>query len=298
MFKKRETVIQNIAYMAVMAAINVVFVLLTNVLPVLLFLLVFLLPLTSTIVTLYCKKRYFPIYFVVTIGLCMIVTAGMSIYDTFLYVFPSLVTGFLFGFMIEKKVPGILVISGVTIAQYVLTLLTFIFLDKVVSGVNLFNAIITAFGLDSFPFKSTFIQLFLYIVAQIQIVFTYLLIKYEVRKIGILINLELKYRYVIYVVILLEGLLAIFSTFYFPSYALMFVVMCLPLFVYEVFSLILKQKIVNYALLITSSIVSFFLFALLYQFVPSPNQLVLLFILFGLTTIIDLLDNYCFKQNK
>ena len=32
LFKKRETVVQNIAYMAIMAAINVIFVLLTAIL--------------------------------------------------------------------------------------------------------------------------------------------------------------------------------------------------------------------------------------------------------------------------
>ena len=97
LFKKRETPVENITYLGIMAAINVIFVLLTNVLPVLFFLIVFVLPLTSAVVTLFCKKAYFPIYFIVTLALCFLVNLGFHIFDTFLYVFPSLITGFLFG---------------------------------------------------------------------------------------------------------------------------------------------------------------------------------------------------------
>ena len=97
LFKKRETLVQNIAYMAIMAAINVIFVLLTALLPPLMFLMVFVLPLTSAVVTLFCKKRYFPIYFIVTIGLCMLASFGIYIFDTFFYVLPALISGFFFG---------------------------------------------------------------------------------------------------------------------------------------------------------------------------------------------------------
>ena len=90
---KRETLVQNIAYMAIMAAINVVFVLITTLVPALLFLMIFVLPLTSTMVTLLCKKKYFPIYAVATIGLCMVVTLW-KIDDTIFYVIPSIITGF------------------------------------------------------------------------------------------------------------------------------------------------------------------------------------------------------------
>ena len=96
-FKKRETVTQNIAYMAIMSAINIIFVLLSNLVPGLLFLLVLILPLTSTVVTLYCKKVYYPVYAITTLGLCLAVAGGFSIFDALIYVFPSLIVGFVFG---------------------------------------------------------------------------------------------------------------------------------------------------------------------------------------------------------
>ena len=124
LFRKRETAIQNISYMSIMAAINVIFVLLSNVLPILLFILIFLLPLTSAIVTIYCRKRYYPIYLVVTLALCILVSFGFTIFDTLIYVFPSLLTGFVFGVCFEKNVPAIIILVGNTILQFLLSLLT------------------------------------------------------------------------------------------------------------------------------------------------------------------------------
>ena len=95
-FKKRETLLQNMTYMGIMAAINFIFILLSSFIPFLLFVLVFILPLASAVVTVFCKKRYYIIYFVVTGALCLLINAP----DTMFYVIPSLITGFIFGFLI------------------------------------------------------------------------------------------------------------------------------------------------------------------------------------------------------
>ena len=142
-FKKRETVVQNIAYMAIMAAINVIFVLLTALLPPLMFLIVFVLPLTSAVVTLFCKKRYFPIYAVATVALCLLTTMGIYIYDTFFYVIPSLITGFVFGLLIEKRVPAIYIIVLSSALQYILSYLTFLVLDLILPDINFIDALLS-----------------------------------------------------------------------------------------------------------------------------------------------------------
>ena len=61
-FSKRETLVQNIAFLAIMAAINVVLLLLATLLPYLLLFLTMILPFVSLLVTIYCKKRYYPMY--------------------------------------------------------------------------------------------------------------------------------------------------------------------------------------------------------------------------------------------
>ena len=297
LFRKRETLIQNIAFMAIMAAINVVFVVLSNVLPVLLFLLVFVLPLTSTLVTIYCKKAYFPIYFVVTLALCFGVSAGFYIFDTFIYVLPSLITGFIFGFCIEKRVPAIYTLLIATAIQYGLTILTFFVLSKIVTNLDLTESIIIAFGLKDFEYKAVFIKVFLFIVAEIQIVISYIVTKVLVNRLGIEVNLICKQNYILYIVEVLSAGLAVLSYFYFPTYTLVIVLFALPIYLYRLITLILQKRIWVWASEAGVHLVFIFLFAFLYEYTQAPNQFILIYLLFGLLTIIDFLANYCFKQN-
>lgn len=298
LLKKRETVIQNIAFMAIMAAINAVFVLLSNLLPVLLFILVFVLPLTSTLVTIYCNKRYFPIYFIVTLAICFAVSIGFNIFDTFIYVLPSLITGFIFGFSFEKKVPAIYTIIGATAIQYGLTVLTFYLLSLIVGNLGLTNAIITSFGLGDFKYKASFIQVFLFIIAEIQIVLSYIVIKYQVNRMGIDVNLESKHHYILYIIEIIFAGLATLSYFYFQNFTLVLLIAAFPIYVYLLVVLIMRRKIWIWISLAAIHIGFPFLFALLYPCVQAPNQFITIYVLFGLLTIIDFLDNYCLKQNR
>ena len=296
-FKKRETLVQNIAYMAIMAAINVIFVLLSNILPVLLFLLVFVLPLTSTIVTIYCKKRYFPIYFVVTLLLCFVTSIGFNIFDTFIYVLPSLVTGFIFGLFIEKQIPAIYTLIVATIIQYGLTILTFYVLGKIVANINLTESIIVAFGLKDFVYKAVFIQVFLFLIAQIQTIISYIFVKYQVDRLGIEIKLTCEKPFIIYISFIVFAGITVLSYFYFPLYTIVLLLTSLPIYVYLLTTSIIKRKIWLWISIGAVHLLFIFLFAFLYQYVSAPNQFVLILIFFGLLTIIDFLDNYCFKQN-
>lgn len=297
LFSKRESLVQNIAYMAIMAAINVVFVLLSNILPVLLFLLVFVLPLTSAIVTIFCKKRYYPIYFVVTLLLCLAVTSGFSIFDTFIYVLPSLITGFLFGYAIEKQVPVIYVLVIVSIVQYALTILTFFILGKIVADLNLTDAIINSFGLKDYTYKGAILQVFLFVISEIQILLSILFIKLVIKKFRLSINLICKRPFYLYLFEIVLSTLAILSYFYFKDYTIAIILAALPIYVYQAIILALKRKIWIYVALVIVHIAFLFLFAFLYNYTSSPNQIILILILFGLTTIIDFLSNYCLKEN-
>lgn len=293
--KKRETPVQNIAYIGIMAAINIIFVLISSLLPILFVLLVFILPLTSVIVTIYCKKIYYPIYFVATLGLCLAVTAGFSVFDTFIYVLPSLITGFLFGILIEKGVSGIYILIANTIVQYLLTYLTFLFLNNVLFHVNFFESIYQMIGLSEFKYKGVLTNIFTYIVAQIQIVITYIFVKYEMRRTEQEINLEVRYRFTLYIATLIGLLFTVLSIFFFPEASVLLTLLVLPITIYEILDLCFKKNLYIYGVLVFGIIVCMFLFAYLYQFIDSPNQLSLLYLFFVVITIIDFVLNYCLK---
>lgn len=297
MFKKRETPIQNIAYLALMAAINVIFVLLTALFPPLMFILVFILPLASTVVAVFCKKRYFPIYFIVTIGLCLLVSFGIYIYDTFFYVIPSLITGFIFGILIEKKVSGIHILTSTTIIQYLLTYLTFIILNAVVTGVNFFDVVLGIFGLQNFQFKEVFTHVFCFLLAGIQMLFTYILIKYEVKKLGIEVNLNDDKSYISNFASIVAIILSV--AMYFVYAPLVYVCMFIALyyFVYQIILLLLEKKKLYFILIGAIILLSAFLFAFLYSYPIKPLSIILLSIPFGLINVVHFTDN-CLIKNK
>ena len=165
-FKKRETLIQNISYMALMAAINVVFVLLTTFVPFLFFLIVFVLPLTSTIVMLFCRKRYFLIYALATLGICLIVTLS-NIGDTLFYVLPSIITGGLFGLLIEKNINNNVIIILATIAQSILTYAA-LPLIELFSGINVIYTFVNLFKLNDFEYVTYLIPISIFFISLMQ----------------------------------------------------------------------------------------------------------------------------------
>ena len=229
--------------------------------------------------------------------LCFVTSIGFNIFDTFIYVLPSLVTGFIFGLFIEKQIPAIYTLIVATIIQYGLTILTFFVLGKIVANINLTESIIVAFGLKDFVYKAVFIQVFLYLIAQIQTVISYIFVKYQVNRLGTEIKLACEKPFILYIAFIVFAGLTILSYFYFPIYTIVLLLTSLPIYVYLLTTSIIKRKIWLWISIGAVHLLFIFLFAFLYQYVSAPNQFVLILILFGLLTIIDFLDNYCFKQN-
>ena len=294
--QKRTTPIQNIAYIGIFSAINVVFVLLSSLLPILFLLLVFILPLTSTLVTIYCLKKYYPIYFITSMALCIGVTAGFSVFDSIIYVLPSLITGFIFGIFIEKKVPILYIYLINVFIQFLITSLTFLFIEKCITNVNFYESIYSMIGLSTFGFKGVLTNISTLIIAQIQILITYIFIKYEAKLLELEINLYITKRYVIYILNILVVLLSILGAYYYKDYSLMIALFYLPVMIYQAIELIDKKSMHIYIALGLSLLLFVFVFALLYPYIPVPNSLCLIVIYFAEITIIDILFNYCFKQ--
>lgn len=298
LFKKRETVIQNMAYLGIMAAINVIFVVLTALLPVLMFIIIFILPLTSAIVTVFCKKRYFPIYFVVTFGLCLLFTSGIYIFDTFFYVIPSLITGFLFGVMLEKQVPSIYMISITSVAQYAITYLTFIILEAILPEMNFINRLLDIFGLQSFIYKELFTHVFIYLISLIQTIFAYFIMKIEVKKLGLDINHEIRMPYVLSLISIGLIVLSIIFIFFYYSLTYIFIFINIIISLFISFQLLLKRKKLYYVLLPIFLAVSFALFAGLYSIIEKPLSIILISPFFLLTSALYFCDFIVSKNNK
>ena len=296
--KKKETLVQNITYMAIMAAINVVFVLITVFFPFLFFLIVFVLPLTSAIVTIHCKKIYFPIYAVATIGLCMICTIW-KIGDTIFYVIPSIISGFLFGFMAEKKVPSFWILTATTLVQIAFSYVTIPLLN-VISGKDVVVSFATVFGLGDFKYLNYLVPCFIFFISLAQEIIAYMVIKEELPKFGITLNDPKELPFSLAMAIGGASTLAFAFSFipYCGPISYLMSLVSLLFTCYAIIYLILERKTLVYIIMVASLVVSMFTFAFIYKFATEPLGLVLVNIFFFMIAIIVLINNYLLKPKK
>ena len=294
--KKKETLVQNISYMALMAAINVVFVLITRFVPILFFLIVFVLPLTSVIVTLHCKKRYFPIYAVATIGLCLICTIG-QLYDTIFYVIPSVISGFVFGLLVEKKIPAFWIIISTTVIQILFTYVSIPLID-LITGQSIVNVFATAFGVKDFIYLDYVVPCFIFFMALAQEVLAYVIIREELPKFGYQLNEPKLLPLSLFIGLVISIILVVIFVFIYGPLAYLFTLFALLFAIYSIAYLIMENKTVIYILLGTSAILSFFLFGIIYRYITQPLGLTLINIFFFTIAIIVLINNYLLKGHK
>ena len=294
--QKKETLIQNITYMALMAAVNVIFVLLTTFVPVLFFLIVFVLPLTSVVVTIHCKKRYFPIYAVATVGLCMICTIW-RIDDTIFYVIPSIISGFVFGFMIEKKIPSYWIILATTVLQIGFTYAS-IPLIQLMTGRNIIEVFATAFGIADFKYLDYVVPSFIFFMSLAQQVLAFMIIKEELPKFGYELADPKNIPFSLAISLAITIALAVVFIFVYGPLSYLFTLFSLLFGTYAIVYLIMENKKIVYACLGISVIVTVFSFAILYPLVKEPLGLVFVNILFFQVAIIVLINNYLLKRSN
>lgn len=293
-FQKRESPIQNIAYMGIMAAINVIAIVMMNyVLPVLFLPFALFMPLTSTVVTLLCKKRYFPIYAIATIGLCFLVSIN-NISDTLFYVIPSVISGFAFGMLIEYRMPSPI---SIFITGLIYTGLSYasIPLIEAIYGQNMIVVVATIFGLGDYQYLYYVVPSFIFVIGLIQATVTYGLIVSQLPKIG----MEKEERDIPYLyegIGLLGSLLSLFAYFFFKEFCLFFLIFAVFFGIYEATKAGFNKEKIPFILMVISVLVFILLFALLYQYPVKPLNLVLLNILFDMFLIIGLVYNILSKR--
>ena len=177
---KKETLIRTISFMSFFVAINVICSFLTTVVPVLGIVLIIFLPLTSAVVEVNCKDRWFPIYAFATIGLSIVVTLS-SIDFTIFYIVPSIFTGYIFGLFSKKKLPAMYAIFFATVIQTGLSF-AFIPLIQLITGSNLFDVFMKIFRISNKFWFDTLILLIFFVVALMQVVLSFIVVTNELKK--------------------------------------------------------------------------------------------------------------------
>jgi hypothetical protein len=280
--------------MAFFVAINVVCSFLTTVLPLISIILIIFLPLTSAIVEVMCKDRWFPIYAVATIGLSIVVSLS-SIDFTIFYIVPSIFTGYIFGLFSKRNLPSMFAIFLAAIVQ---TLLSFAFIPilQLITGSNLIDIFVKILRIsDRFWFDSVILLLF-FLVALIQVILSYIVVQNELNKFGQ--KSECKYnqeRIAGFTTIGSAVLSAIFSIFYMPLCYLFIGIA----FYFAVFVAIFQVQVKNKICLIidgVSLLIGVILYAALNQFIKDEVEFALFAITPGLISIVSICYSFLKKS--
>lgn len=291
--KKKATLVHHITYMGIMTAINLIFIVLATYLPFLMFIPIIFLPFASAIVSYYCLKRYYIIYAVASIGLCLI----FNISDTIFYVVPAIITGFVIGLMLNKKINPFWMILTSTIIEAALTF-AFIPLINLLSNVDIVQTFISAFKLDSFSYKTELTYLFIFFISLIQCGLTHFVLLSDAKKIGIEINITVD-SFAPYIIGLeLAIILAfVFALFYLPL-ALVFLAIGIYFAIFLLIDILVSKKIVIYVLLAVLLLLGFFSFAIFYTKLVAPFG-VMLFALFPFVILlVSFINNYLLKGKR
>ena len=280
--------------MSFFVAINVVCSFLTTVLPLLSIVLIIFLPLTSAIVEVMCKDRWFPIYAVATIGLSIVVSLS-SIDFTIFYIVPSIFTGYIFGLFSKHNLPNMFAIFFATIIQ---TLISFAFIPllQVITGSNLIDVFVKILRISNrFWFDSVILLLF-FLIALIQIILSFIVVQNELNKFGQ--KSECKFnqeRIAAFSTIGAALLSTIFSFFYMPLCYLFIGIA----FYFTAFVVIFQAQNKNKSCLIAdgvSLLMGIILYAALNQFIKDEVEFALLAFTPGLISIVSICYSFLKKS--
>lgn len=276
-------------FMALMSAINVVVTLLTCFLWYLAIVLILILPLTSVLVGLYCKKRYYPLYIICSLLLCYLVT----IYDpinTLFYVFPTLLSGFCFSIFVKIKFPKIFLIIVPAIINLLFNYLAIPFINYFY-GQDILNTLQQLLFLTKFEYFNLIVPSILFIFSFIQALLSFLIIKDELIKFKYDIKNNDKYIYLDIVFGIFFLILKTILCFYYLDFAYLMMIVSMIFFLdYIVYQIIKKPKI-NSIVYLSALAINIFLFLSLYQYMDKEKSLL---ILDGFTfiSVFDYLINY------
>ena len=293
-FQKRETLVQNIAFLAIMAAINVVLLLLTNLLPSLMLFLTMILPFVSLLVTIYCKKRYYPMYLLATIGLSFLVSFD-AISNILFYILPGILSGFIFGYCLEKEIPSNYSIMYSALIYVMCSYLSLVICNTLI-GEPIEDVYFEILNLKDFMWRTYLIAPFIFAIGIIQSSLSYLIIQSEIKKLGleekeIDDNFELLY-------LLIFILLSILSYIIKPDIYLMF----LGFTIYEFLNVeknVFRKSIKVFVITLAVSLITLiFAFAIFYKTIPSYALLLLILVPIFIAGIIVLVNNCLIKRKE
>lgn len=293
---ERKNLGKSIPLMALMAAINIIVAELAGLSPIVSIFLILVLPLTSAIVELCCKDRYFPIYALATFGLSLALTFW-NIETTIFYVFPSIITGYIFGFMAKHKIPAVWSIFTAILAQMSITFALIPFINFVFQ-VDMVQTFKVAFRVENMVYIDITIPTFVFLISLIQCSLSQIIVSQELQRFGL--NSETKDVFDIIAFGFGSLIALLIIPFYFFSLEAAYLCLAISIYFacYSLTTIFINKK---YFWLIPSGVallITILLFALVQSYLKEASQFLLFGILSMCICLISLLFSFLKKKKE
>ena len=282
--------------MSFFVAINVICSFLTTVIPLLSIILIIFLPLTSAVVEVNCKDRWFLIYAFATIGLSIVATLS-SIDFTIFYIVPSIFTGYVFGLFAKKHLPSMYAIFIATIIQTALSF-AFIPLIELITVSNLLDVFVKIFRISDRFWFNTLLLLIFFIVALMQVILSYIVVGNELKKFTQEEVWRVSQNQVACISSLASTMLAVIFAFFYLPLALLFVGISIYFGTFIVISQVYAKDKIALILDAVFAFIALLLYALLNKFFNNGVEFVLLTIAPTFISLFSILQSFLKKKGQ
>ena len=272
MFKEKETLLQNMAFMGVMAALNVLLSALGTYFPITgIFIMIFL-PFFSAIVAIICKWKYYPIYAFATIIVALCATFWHTEFTIF-YLIPSVITGFLFGLCFKLKLSGTYALLFTSVIQLGLTYLALPIIQAIY-GTDLIYTFLVLFKLDTNPYAGMIVPSFIYLLSLAQMLLSYIILHNEIKKFAD--DTSNKNGLIIKLIGLSSAILVIAFAFSYLNVSYLFMFISLFISISLFIEIIFDKNKPDIAIASVCLALGFILVFVLYQFIKMPYVFLLI----------------------
>lgn len=262
----KHSLVHQLVLMAIMAAINVIFTLISTHLLLVSFFLILFLPLTSVVVALNVDLKKYPIYIIATTLLSLILNFN-SIESTLFFLFPLLISGLTFGILIRYRENEFLTIFLVTLTNFLLMIASIPLLNFLYE-VDFKTVLMSALGFSNPSLISLLFPLLITLLSFAQTIITFLILNLDS---GVL-KIDYNRKYWPFTPFLALILLALTTAVMFFSQPLALVLLFFATFatlilLFELFAHHLKIAVITLIVVLTLTPIAS---ALFHSFTPIP----------------------------
>lgn len=207
LINKKNDLKSTIPLMALFVALNLIITVYATYLPLSGYIAILFLPLISTIYCLNTKKRYFPIYFLITMALAICFSI-QDLTTTLLYLLPALLQGLFFSIFINLNKDGS-ISYFISVVILFVTKISIIPLIDFIYQVNTIDSILTLLNLINVENITYFVYGALFLICTFEMFIVFIITKNELLKLGYKINLFSEISFIFIVVSALSSSLTL-----------------------------------------------------------------------------------------